>query len=67
MSTVTGASSSGVLGRVCAAYDVDIFVITTEASNFHLHYRSPSASETPRRLFLSYVSPIHYNVVAPSR
>ncbi|KAH8082048.1 hypothetical protein JL720_8573 [Aureococcus anophagefferens] len=37
------------------------------ASNFHLHYRSPSAGETPRRLFLSYVSPIHYNVVAPSR
>ena len=55
------------LQAACAAYDVDIFVITTEASNFHLHYRSPSASEAPRRLFLSYVSPIHYNVVAPSR
>ena len=55
------------LQAACAAYDVDIFVITTETSNFHLHYRSPSASETPRRLFLSYVSPIHYNVVAPSR
>ncbi|KAH8075425.1 thiol-dependent ubiquitin-specific protease [Aureococcus anophagefferens] len=55
------------LQAACAAYDVDIFVITTEASNFHLPYRSPSASETPRRLFLSHVSPIHYNVVAPSR
>mmetsp|Transcript_22997 Transcript_22997/g.72049 ORF Transcript_22997/g.72049 Transcript_22997/m.72049 type:complete len:196 (-) Transcript_22997:30-617(-) len=52
------------LQAACATYAVDIHVVTTEAENFHLHYCAPAAR---RRLFLSYIAPIHYNVVVPTR
>ena len=54
------------LQAACAAYDLDIFVITTEEEHYHLHYSSPSGAPS-RSIFPSYISPIHYNVVCPLR
>ena len=43
-------------------------VISTETEHFHLEYACPVPSAaTPRKLFLSYISPIHYNVVVPNK
>mmetsp|Transcript_13325 Transcript_13325/g.17800 ORF Transcript_13325/g.17800 Transcript_13325/m.17800 type:complete len:352 (-) Transcript_13325:1426-2481(-) len=70
------------LQACCDCFSVDIHVITTESSNYHLNYHPAFTEEDeaatiasaaisdaiilPRRkLFLSYISPVHYNVVAP--
>ena len=55
------------LQAACAAYDVEIHLISSEHDNFHLHYEPPTPRSGRRRLFLSYIAPIHYNVVAPTR
>lgn len=49
------------------AFSVSIHVVTTEHENWLLKYNSIEGSDTDdkRQLFLCYVSPIHYNVVAP--
>jgi hypothetical protein len=76
------------------AFDVNIYVVTTEKSNWLLHYSASSDDEEPtsgdvgenqkggecvegpekikakttkRVLFLLYISPIHYNVIAPPK
>lgn len=49
-------------------FNVKVHVITTEAENYLLHYdpdNDSRADAAKRHLFLSYVSPIHYNTVAP--
>ena len=64
---------------VCAAaqvFNVNVHVITSEASNWLLCYkndveisrRNCDSDDLPlkRDVFLMYLSPIHYNVVAPS-
>lgn len=48
------------------AFGVRIHVITTEKENFLLHYE-PERQKSDRILFLSYISPVHYNSVAPLR
>ena len=47
------------------AFGVEIHVITTDKEHYLLQY-DPDASKSPRKLFLSYVSPIHYNTVQPN-
>lgn len=57
-------------------FHANIHVITTEKSNWLLHYTDDStgpsrgdasliSSQPKRELFLMYICPIHYNVVAP--
>eukprot|EP00041_Stephanoeca_diplocostata_P019037 m.403870 g.403870 ORF g.403870 m.403870 type:complete len:402 (-) comp21195_c0_seq5:217-1422(-) len=47
-------------------FNVKVHVITTEATNYLLHYDPETDSHNVKRhVFLSYVSPIHYNTVAP--
>lgn len=51
-------------------FNVRIHVITSEQENYLLHYdpeEAKKSSKPQRQLFLSYVSPIHYNTVAPLR
>ena len=56
------------LQAACGAFAVDVHVISTETEHFHLEYACPVPSAaTPRKLFLSYISPIHYNVVVPNK
>lgn len=56
------------LQGACGAFSVDMHVITTETEHFHLEYACPVAgANKPRKLFLSYISPIHYNVVVPNK
>ena len=49
------------------AFSVSIHVVTTEHENWLLKYNSieDSSDGSQRQLFLCYVSPIHYNVIAP--
>lgn len=56
------------LQACCDEFNVEIHLITTETDNFHLSYtpRGDSSSQH-RMLFLSYVAPIHYNVVVPAK
>lgn len=54
------------------AFEVRIHVITSTAENWYLVYHPESftevdASSCMRELFLTYLAPIHYNVVEPSR
>ena len=51
-----------------AVWDCVIHVVTAHAENFHLVYGTPSrAAPTQQRLcFLSYVQPVHYNVICPA-
>jgi hypothetical protein len=53
------------LRAVCDALCVKIHVVTTTDENWYLHY-DPSC-EPVRQLFLTYVSPIHYNTMRPKR
>ena len=57
------------LRAAAEAFSVTIHVVTTEHDNWLLRYDSQEgggdAGDFQRRLFLCYVSPIHYNVVAP--
>ena len=47
---------------------MDIYVITTDSEHYHLEYAPPDPTSSGRRkLFLSYIAPIHYNVVVPAR
>lgn len=56
------------LQACCDEFNVDIHLITTETDNFHLSYEPRHDDKTQRRmLFLSYVAPIHYNVVVPAK
>jgi hypothetical protein len=52
------------LRAAAEAYSCVVHVLTSEAENWLLHYGAEQASEHSRECFLSYVSPIHYNVVA---
>jgi hypothetical protein len=58
------------LRAAAEAFSVTIHVVTTEHENWLLRYDSredcANAGDAQRRLFLCYVSPIHYNVIAPS-
>ena len=49
------------------AFNIKIHIITTESENYLLHYDPESVGTTAvkRHVFLSYVSPIHYNTIAP--
>lgn len=53
------------------AFGVNVHVITTDTMHYHLEYSprtAPAAGTSPpRRVFLSYIAPIHYNVVIPAR
>ena len=65
------------LRAAAEAFGVVVHVVTTEKQNWLLHYGTNSAgggagagggdgaAAAGRQLFLCYVSPIHYNVVAP--
>jgi len=53
------------LTAAAQAFDVNIHVVSTEEANWLLHYGDKDRYETSRHLFLAYISPIHYNVVAP--
>ena len=63
------------LQACCDAFRVDIHVITTDSEHFHLAYapggppppHSHTATTPHRKLFLSYIAPVHYNVVAPAK
>lgn len=45
-------------------FGVEIHIITTEPENYLLTY-GPVVTKLSRKLFLSYISPIHYNTVQP--
>ena len=45
-------------------FGTKIHVITTEKEHYVLHYDPSTTSKTNRQLFLSYISPIHYNTVS---
>ena len=45
-------------------FGTKIHVITTEKEHYVLHYNPSTTSKTNRQLFLSYISPIHYNTVS---
>ena len=48
----------------CDAYKAVTHVITTEKENYHLKYKPDDFDEeNGRHCFLSYISPVHYNVV----
>lgn len=51
------------LRAVTDALCVKIHVITTEQENWYLHY--DPVGEPVRELFLTYLSPIHYNTLRP--
>ena len=51
------------LKAVCMAFGVDVTVITSESSHYLLEY-TPEQRKLDRSLFVSYISPIHYNTVA---
>ncbi len=57
------------LRAAAEAFSVTIHVVSTEHENWLLRYDSRQdigdAGDSQRRLFLCYVSPIHYNVIAP--
>ena len=47
------------------AFGSVVHVVTSEKENWLLQYGQPLDEPRQRHLFLAYVSPIHYNVVAP--
>ena len=42
-----------------------IHLITSDSKNWHILY-TPTEAKSDRHLFLSYISPVHYNTVRPS-
>lgn len=53
------------LRAIADAFRVKIHVVTSEEENWYLQY-SPKEQLPVRELFLMYMSPIHYNTLAPS-
>merc|ERR1712046_353798 len=56
------------LRAIADTYNVHVHVITSEDHNWYLHY-APSLQKnetTQRSIFLSYVAPIHYEIVEPA-
>jgi len=54
------------LRAVADALRVKIHVLTSDEENWYLQYE-PAAHSHVRELFLAYISPIHYNTLAPIR
>jgi len=53
------------LRAVADAFRVKIHVVTSQEENWYLQY-APKGQTPVRELFLSYISPIHYNTLAPT-
>lgn len=51
------------LRAACDAYGVIIFVVTSEAQNWFLTYEPKEVNDEAGEIFLTYVSPIHYNAI----
>jgi hypothetical protein len=53
------------LRAACDLLNVKVYVITSEADNWLLHYDPDSSHNEPadKSLFITYVSPIHYNTI----
>lgn len=55
------------LRAFCDCYKVTVHVITTERENYNIQYTPSTASDGPiRSVFLSYISPVHYDVITQS-
>ena len=50
------------LRALCEAFSVTVHVITTDKENWHMLYE-PQSGKVVRHVFLSYISPVHYNTV----
>lgn len=55
------------LRAITDALCVKIHVITTTEENWYLHYDPDDGREPVRQLFLTYLSPIHYNTLRPTK
>jgi hypothetical protein len=55
------------LQTVADAFCIKIHLITSTNENWYLHYEPEDSSATVvRECFMSYISPIHYNTMAPT-
>ena len=46
------------------AFGCVVHVITSTTENWHLVYQPEKPREPPKSLFLTYVSPVHYNTIS---
>lgn len=57
------------LKAACEAFGTDIHVVASTEGNWHLKYSPESAESRPgtKRIFVTYISPVHYNVLQLDR